>query len=46
MNYNEMNILLFLANNKFINQRDLVEKTGYSLGFINKTLNKLLEDGF
>lgn len=46
MNYNEMNILLFLANNKFINQRDLVEKTGYSLGFVNKTLNKLLEDDF
>lgn len=43
MNYNEMNILLFLANNKYINQRDLMEKSGYSLGFVNKTLNKLLE---
>lgn len=46
MNYNEMNILLFLANNKYINQRDLMDKTGYSLGFVNKTLNRLLEDDF
>lgn len=46
MNYNEMNILLFLVNNKYINQRDLMEKSGYSLGFVNKTLNRLLEDDF
>ena len=45
MNKNVMNILLFLSNNRFTNQRDIESKTGYSLGFVNKSINRLKEDG-
>ena len=46
MNKNVMNILLFLSNNRFTSQRDIMFKTGYSLGFVNKSINKLKSDGF
>lgn len=46
MNKNKMNILLFLSNNKFVSQRDLMERTGYSLGFVNKAINSLKDDKF
>ena len=46
MNKNKMNILLFLSNNKFVSQRDLMERTGYSLGFVNKAINSLKNDKF
>lgn len=41
MNKNEMDIFLYLSENRFINQRDLMQSTGYSLGFVNKSLNNL-----
>ena len=36
-----MDIFLYLSENRFINQRDLMQSTGYSLGFVNKSLNNL-----
>ena len=46
MNIRESNILQQLLNKKYLNQRDLSEKSGYSLGSVNKTLKNLALEGY
>lgn len=46
MNNYSINVLKFLNSNKFTNQRDLAEKTGFSLGNINNCLKFLQESGY
>lgn len=46
MNKYIYDILQILFNEKFINQRYISEKSGYSLGIINKGLKRLLNDGY
>ncbi|MCM1125270.1 MAG: NTP transferase domain-containing protein [Lachnospiraceae bacterium] len=41
MNKVECDILNKLYSEKYVNQRDLAEQTGYSLGIINRTLKEL-----
>lgn len=46
MNKRELNILIILKNNRFINQRDLATRTHYSLGLINRSLKALKDAGY
>lgn len=46
MNIRESHILQQLLNEKYLNQRDLSEKSGYSLGSVNKTLKNLALEGY
>ncbi|MBQ6518518.1 MAG: NTP transferase domain-containing protein [Anaerolineaceae bacterium] len=42
----EADVLLSLAEEPFINQRILAEKTGYSLGMMNRSLKQLVANGY
>lgn len=42
---NQSDILLKIKEEKSLNRRLLSEKTGYSIGFVNKTVNELLNLG-
>ena len=42
----DANILLNISKDPFINQRDLAQKTGYSLGTVNRCLKQLTSDGY
>ena len=46
MNIRESHILQQLLNEKYLSQRDLSEKSGYSLGSVNKTLKNLALEGY
>ncbi len=46
MNIQELDILSYLLQNKFINQRHLSEQSGYSLGVVNRLLKSLLNGGY
>lgn len=46
MNLYESEILKFLYKEQYINQRVISEKTGYSLGAINKSVKSLVDSGF
>ena len=46
MNIQECNILNHLIDHPFINQRILAEKTGHSLGIVNRSLKSLIRDGY
>lgn len=46
MKKNEMDILLYIVENKIYRQRELTEKSGYSIGLINKSIQKLIKDGY
>lgn len=46
MNKQESDVLNTLLIEPFINQRILSEKSGHSLGVVNKCLKKLIKDGF
>lgn len=46
MNKQEMDILSYLLLKPFINQRDLSEMTGHSLGIVNKSIKSLINKGF
>lgn len=46
MNIFECDILSTIKTSSYINQRILAEMTGYSLGTVNKSLQKLIEEGF
>lgn len=46
MNKQEMDILISLLTEPFINQRILSEITGYSLGVVNKSIKQLIKDGY
>ena len=39
-------ILIFLYKNKFLSQRDISKRTGYSLGMVNKILKILIEESY
>ena len=45
MNIQEMDILNFLSQESFTNQRDLSECTGFSLGIVNRSLKALEAQG-
>ena len=42
----QCDILLALREHPFTSQRILAEETGYSIGLVNKQLNKLVEEGY
>lgn len=42
----DKNILIYLSQNDYSNQRSLMSGTGYSLGSVNKSLTALTEYGF
>ena len=46
MNIQESNILNTLLQDPFINQRILSEVSGHSLGIVNRSLKKLLKEGY
>ena len=46
MNMQEADILRTLNKGTFINQRILAETSGHSLGVVNKSLKKLIDDGY
>lgn len=46
MNIQEKDILFFLINKGYSNQRMLAEATGYSLGTVNKALHYLRAEGY
>ena len=46
MNLQEADILQTLKKESFINQRILAETSGHSLGVVNKSLKKLVNDGY
>ena len=46
MNVVQSDILLFLKNNEFNNQREMAGKLNYSLGLINKELRVLEKNVF
>ena len=46
MNLQEKDILMYLKNNGYRNQREMVEKTNHSLGIVNKSLKQLVQEGY
>ena len=46
MNIQEYELMNILADERYKNQRELSEKTGYSLGKINSALKSLVENGY
>ena len=46
MNRQQSDILKLLCLEPYTNQRDLSEISGYSLGIVNQSLNRLVEEGF
>lgn len=46
MNRQQSDILKILCFNSYTNQRVLSEMSGYSLGIVNQSLKKLVEEGF
>lgn len=46
MNRCESDILITLANEKYSNQRVLAEKCGYSLGSVNSSVKKLIDEAY
>lgn len=46
MNRKELDVLLEIKNNGYTNQRIISENTGYSLGVINKVINRLIENEY
>lgn len=46
MNIQNRDLLITLAQTPFVNQRDLAEKTGFSLGMVNKSLRNLAAAGY
>ena len=41
MNKQTLDILKYMIDNKYTNQRALAEETGFSLGAVNKSLKKI-----
>lgn len=46
MNLQEADVLRTIKKDTFINQRILAETSGHSLGVVNKSLKKLINDGY
>lgn len=46
MNKYKSDILINLIKEPFINQRILSEKTGYSLGMVNRSIKELIKEGY
>ena len=46
MNRQELDVLRFLCHESFINQRTLSEKTGHSLGAVNRSVKRLIAEGY
>lgn len=46
MNKQEMDVLLFLSSGVYNSQRALAERTGYSLGLINRSVKNLVKSGY
>lgn len=46
MNIQEMDLMNILKENKYINQRQLANATGYSLGKVNSSIRLLMQEGF
>lgn len=46
MNKQESDILLFLYQEPFINQRIVSEQTGHSLGVVNRSIKNLMAEGY
>ena len=46
MNKQKGDVINILAVKQGLNQREIVEYTGHSLGIVNRSVNSLLEDGY
>lgn len=46
MNKTELDLVKYLYQNPFVNQRSLAEDTGYSLGKVNQSLKELVKEGY
>ena len=46
MNIQENDILCFLLNEKYSNQRRVAEATGHSLGSVNRSIKDLQKEGY
>ena len=46
MNIQEMDIMKYLKNNKFTNQRDISTITNHSIGIVNQSLKKLIDEEY
>ncbi len=46
MNIHEYDIMNYLANNGYTNQRIIAESTNYSVGKVNEALGKLIEENY
>ena len=46
MNIQNRDLLIALAQAPFVSQRDLAERTGFSLGLVNKCLRSLTAAGY
>lgn len=46
MNKQDLNMLLILSNKKRTNQREVAKDSGHSLGFVNKHLKNLMNQGY
>lgn len=46
MNLHEADIMKALLDGPFTSQRALAEETGYSIGVVNKSVNRLIADGY
>lgn len=46
MNIQEQDILNEIISDKFINQRQLAETSGHSLGVVNRSLKRLIQEGY
>ncbi|MCL2167417.1 MAG: phosphocholine cytidylyltransferase/choline kinase family protein [Clostridiales bacterium] len=46
MNKRDWIVLAVLANYSYLNHREIVRRTGFSIGLVNSSLKKLLEEGY
>lgn len=46
MNIQELNILKYIKNKMFVNQKDVAIGTGHSIGVVNRSLKNLIKDGY
>lgn len=46
MNIQDANVLIDIRNNKYCTQRAISERTGYSLGSVNNSVNELAFEGY
>lgn len=46
MNIQELNILKYIKNKRFVNQKDVAIGTGHSIGVVNRSIKNLIKGGY